>query len=942
MRILPYKSSPKFEEIYDKLSNQLKSEKKKQVWGHLVKEVIRTGKCIRCGACVSSCKVLDWDPEKSEPKLSGKCENCGVCYYQCPATKSNKLNVGIGNYIEIYGSKTKLPKEKLGSFQNGGTVSTIISYLLTEEKYDGAVVVVKDPSQPWYPVSKFITETKEIPLSSGTIYTHAQVMPELIRAIFELNAKKIAFIGTPCNIDALVSMYENETGLVNNIKDVEILKIGLFCMEAFVPESLYSHLETDDINLSRVSKMEVSNNKLKIFADNKAIKSYPIKELGERVDSSCHFCIDFTSEQADISVGNVGTPDDENTVIIRTEKGQKLFQKMIDKGYLDVQKLDADGLSKLMSISKNKKTKDIPEKFIAPKVQKDKFILHNISDWANQNYGFTPIVMEEKYQKLTYKEISINHIDDNKLTKNKLGEPSKIYIAKVPDVDGIDTIPYNYSSAYDLTIKMLKDYNKLKNGKVLLKPNNTGFVGVFKTDALKHILDKNGITDNADDQQIATQPSVLSGIVDALLELGVSRIDIGENMLWTGGTPRAFYETGYTKIFSAEKYKGKVFFIDFYENDPPASSLERLPLEQTDYCKYDYYDRCFPPKAIFEENYDLIYIASVVKTHNCSYYSLSVKNFSVSWNPRKKTGKIAPRWHIHGLPLNVFHIKSIKIALGDNFRRKYKYLVREVYKYPYKNPDTKERIVKKKDRKVIVTNEFSSSGLMNTIYSQNNYALDVDPHHWSGITLSIMNLGIGYLITRFNKIFSVMLKELNKRGTRVAALCSAVVGQELDGPLVYGPKKYGGFTVASLDHVALEKTVLDLMFGSDASGFQGFIVNYQKQLMKEYNIKDESLIKEAETMWTLQMLKDMIGGELDSTKMNMLLLDYTKSNKFDKLSSIDIYKLRRGDHFAYSKAFYVSPTTWLRVMHSDDGLAMNAFIADKKSIEIPLIPGVVK
>lgn len=938
---MPYKSSPIFEEIYDKLSNKLKSEKKKQVWGHLVKEVIRTGKCIRCGACVSSCKVLDWDYEKSEPKLSGKCENCGVCYYQCPATKSNKGTVGIGNYIDIYGSKSK-KKDQLGSSQNGGTVGSIISYLINEEKFDGAVVVTKNPDQPWYPMVKFITKTREIPLCSGTIYTHAQVMPELVRAIIDLNAKKIVFVGTPCNIDAIVSMYENETGLLRDLKGVEIIKIGLFCMEAFVPESLYSYLETDDINLSQVSKMEVSNNKLKIFSNGKLVKSYPIKELNERVDSSCHFCIDFTSEQADISVGNVGTPDNENTVIIRTEKGKRIFENMLKKDYLDVQKLDTEGLSKVMAISKSKKTKEIPEKFIPPKVQKDKFILHNVTEWANQNYGFTPIVMEDKYQKQIYKEISVNHVDDKKLTKNKLGEPSRVYIAKVPDVDGVDTIPYNYSSAYDLTIKMLKDYDKLKNGKVLLKPNNTGFVGVFKTDALKHILEKNGITDNADDQQIATQPSILCGIVDALLELGVSRIDIGENMLWTGGTPRAFYETGYTKIFSAEKYKNKVYFIDFYENDPPASSLERLPLEPTDYCKYDYYDRCFPPKAIFEEKYDLIYIASVVKTHNCSYYSLSVKNFSVSWNPRKKTGKIAPRWHIHGLPLKVFHKESIKIALGDNFRRKYKYLVREVYKYPYKNPDVKERIVKKKDRKVIVTNEFSSSGLMNTIFTQNNYALDVDPHHWSGITLSIMNLGIGYLISRFTKIFSIMLKELNKRGTRVASLCSAVVGQELDGPLVYGPKKYSGFSVASLDHVALEKTVLDLMFGSDSNGFLGFIINYQKKLMKEYNVKDESLIKDAESMWTLQMLKDMIGGELDPSKMNLLLLDYTKSNKYDNISPTELYKLRRGDPFAYSKAFYVSPTTWLRVIHSDDGLAMNAFIADKKSIEIPLIPGVVK
>ncbi|MBD3353464.1 MAG: DUF362 domain-containing protein, partial [Candidatus Lokiarchaeota archaeon] len=495
---------------------------------------------------------------------------------------------------------------------------------------------------------------------------------------------------------------------------------------------------------------------------------------------------------------------------------------------------------------------------------------------------------------------------------------------------------------YDTTAQLLKDYGKLKDGKVLVKPNNTGFVGVFKTKALEPILQKNGITDNADDQQIATQPSVLRGIVDALIDLGVKRIDIGENMLWDGGTPRAFYETGYTQIFKDKKYKNKVYFIDFYENDPPAMSLEPLYLGETEYCKLDYFDRCYPPKAIFKEKYDLIYIASVIKTHNCSYYSLSVKNFSVTWNPRKKTGKIPPRWHIHGLPLNIFHIKQVKKALGSDFKRKYKYLVREVYKYPYRNPDRKQRIVKKRKRKIIVTNSFASSGLMDTIKTKNNYALDVDPHHWTGITLAIMNLGIGYLITRFNRIFTAMLKRLKKEGTRVATFCSGIVAQELDGPLVYGSKKYSGFTAASFDHLALEKVILDIMFGTEKGGFNNSIVEMQKKLMNKYKIKDEGVLNDAKSMWTLKLLQDLLGGELENEKMNLTLLDYTESDKFHNLQTRDLYKLRQGAPYKYSRAFYVSPITWLRALHTDEGLALRAFIADKKSIEIPLIPGVVK
>jgi len=210
-------------------------------------------------------------------------------------------------------------------------------------------------------------------------------------------------------------------------------------------------------------------------------------------------------------------------------------------------------------------------------------------------------------------------------------------------------------------------------------------------------------------------------------------------------------------------------------------------------------------------------------------------------------------------------------------------------------------------------------------------------------------LGMGYLITRYTRIFAAVLHELKKYGTRIACLCSGTVAQEKDGPLIYGNKKYAGFSAASFDHVALERIILDMMFGTDSQGFRGYITDAQKKQMEKFGIVDPGIIKDATNLWTLQMLKDLIGGELEPDRMNLTLLDYRNSNN-SKDSENDcevpepneIFKLRRGKPFTPSIAFYVSPTTWLRALHTDDKLAMNAFVADKKSIEVPLIPGVTK
>ena len=67
---------------YSYIKNRL--EGKKDSYGMLMKEIVRSGIFTHCSACCAVCDVLEWDPNTHEPKLIGKCTGCGICVDVCP------------------------------------------------------------------------------------------------------------------------------------------------------------------------------------------------------------------------------------------------------------------------------------------------------------------------------------------------------------------------------------------------------------------------------------------------------------------------------------------------------------------------------------------------------------------------------------------------------------------------------------------------------------------------------------------------------------------------------------------------------------------------------------------------------------------------------------------------------------------------------------------
>lgn len=310
---------------------------KPKVFGHLLVEVIRPRRCVACGSCVSVCPVEAISFVEGVPKLTGKCTSCGVCYLSCPRAEHNysDLEEGVlgrnrtpdedvnGVVLGAYAVRS-LDIEVLEHAQDGGAVTAVLVSLL--KKNSGAIVAGLDKDKPWFPVPVLAKDKKTLTECAGTKYTSAPMMLGLKQA--EKEGLEIAMVGTPCQIHALRRRQRNNQS--------DALTIGLFCMETFDYDKLMAHLKEQGVDPVKVSKFQIKSGKFIVNRPNEAPYEVKIRKLKELSRLCCRVCEDYTSELADLSIGNVGSPDGFSTVLVRSKKGKDILDAAEKAGLIEV------------------------------------------------------------------------------------------------------------------------------------------------------------------------------------------------------------------------------------------------------------------------------------------------------------------------------------------------------------------------------------------------------------------------------------------------------------------------------------------------------------------------------------------------------------------------------------------------------------------------------
>ena len=323
---------------------------------NLLAEVINLNLCNRCGGCVSFCSAngisalkigKNGYPEYADKE---KCMEGGICYLICPKTVELEEEINdkynwkypIGQWQDIFSARSTDAVIKEAA-TDGGVVTSLLLYMLENHIVDGAIVsqktdcggrmpmVAKNRAELLEAAGSFWSEATHLD-KLGDAYTSCFPVIKIIKEYAEKNMKKLALVGTPCQIKAIRKMQALEIVPAHLV----VFTIGLFCMQCFTLEDLVKQnfAKKHNIKIKDVEKVNIKD-KLILHMKSGLKIHIPLEEVEEIAREACLACPDFVNDYADISAGGLGSEDGYTSVIVRNSAGKQVYSEALYKGYVE-------------------------------------------------------------------------------------------------------------------------------------------------------------------------------------------------------------------------------------------------------------------------------------------------------------------------------------------------------------------------------------------------------------------------------------------------------------------------------------------------------------------------------------------------------------------------------------------------------------------------------
>jgi coenzyme F420 hydrogenase subunit beta len=331
----------------------------------LGKKVVLAEECMGCAACVTVCPFGCLEYVNEKPEEVEECKSCGICAQVCPRYELPWLALE-----EFTFGRERNPKEEFGVYrrivvarsndkdvlkvcQDGGVVTTLLTSAFRNGMIDGAAISGTDEDKPFYPIPKLVSNPKEVLECAGTRYSYSPNLLAFNEGIKQ-KRKSLAFVGTPCQIQALrrIQMFP-----LKKYAERLSFAIGLMCTESFTYEGLVEKHIQEELGFDPhdIKKMNIKG-KVLVTTKSGEVKIIPLKKAKQYTRKSCLPCTDFSAELADISTGGLGLGGWTLT-IIRTEKGEELFNEAEEAGLLKTKPAEEEerALDLLVKLSKKKR-----------------------------------------------------------------------------------------------------------------------------------------------------------------------------------------------------------------------------------------------------------------------------------------------------------------------------------------------------------------------------------------------------------------------------------------------------------------------------------------------------------------------------------------------------------------------------------------------------------
>ena len=334
-----------------------------------VGDVARWRLCLGCGACASVCPegkidLVDIENDGIRPIVEeDDCEGCTLCLQVCPgiettvpcetASKSGPLNAHSrkwGHILELWeGYAGDADIRYKGS--SGGLCTALSLHLLQSGTAGGVVHIGADPQQPTRNLTYRSLTPEELIRRTGSRYAPASPCSGF--NLIESADDSSVFIGKPCDIAGLRKAQQ----ISHSLADKTALAIGFFCAGTPSTQGTLALLEKRGIEENAVSDLRYRGlgwpGMAKVeFKDQREPFKMTYSESWGFIQQyrpfRCYLCPDLTAELADISVGDPWYRDigeDEpgrSLILIRTEKGKKMFYRALEAGCVVADKADTN------------------------------------------------------------------------------------------------------------------------------------------------------------------------------------------------------------------------------------------------------------------------------------------------------------------------------------------------------------------------------------------------------------------------------------------------------------------------------------------------------------------------------------------------------------------------------------------------------------------------
>jgi coenzyme F420 hydrogenase subunit beta len=236
--------------------------------------------------------------------------------------------------------------------QTGGVVSALMDFALREKMIQAAVLTPRDGDL--LPEGKIIKGRKEILSCAGSSYVSGPTLEALNKGPWK-GGERIGIVGLPCQVLSLARMKTSVLEKRTPIDRVDLV-IGLFCTWAFDYKPFMAFLQ-GRVGGSAIKKLDITpppERILEVTGDGQ-LHRIPVDEIRPFIRPSCKICLDMTAELSDISVGTVEGKKSWNTVIVRTEMGEKLLIEAKKASVIETRALPEDNLNHLKEASLLKK-----------------------------------------------------------------------------------------------------------------------------------------------------------------------------------------------------------------------------------------------------------------------------------------------------------------------------------------------------------------------------------------------------------------------------------------------------------------------------------------------------------------------------------------------------------------------------------------------------------